>query len=203
METIQCPWKPIRLIWIWDWGLLLSSFALYDLLRPSSPLPNQFNLSLLIPPRCSPSLSFLSPSLSVVHYHALSHQSRFLSMTDGLCECSSKSSVRSSAHVVKAERRAVHSGTCVALWGGDCGSQEGVWVCGCLASFLSVPGSSFGRPCSDHISHGKATLVLLFFFQDLFFCSHPISFPHALFQQSLWFSHKPDALRASPSLSTS
>lgn len=100
METIQCPWKPIRLIWIWDWGLLLSSFASYDLLLAlllqspislisfCSSLPDALPHSLYSPSH---------PSFITAH----SHQSRFLSMTDGLCECSSKRSVRSSARVVK------------------------------------------------------------------------------------------------------
>lgn len=106
--------------------------------RPSSALSNQFNLSLLIPPRCSPSLSLSLCLFSPSHpsfITAHSHQSRFLSMTDGLCERSSKSSVRSSARVVKAERRAVHSGTCMASWGGDWGSQEGVSVRGTKRHF--------------------------------------------------------------------
>lgn len=72
METIQCPWKPIRLIWIWDWGLLLSSFASYDLLLAlllRSPISLISPCSSL-PDALSRSLSLLSLP-SVVHYRSL------------------------------------------------------------------------------------------------------------------------------------
>lgn len=155
------------------------------------------------------SLSFLSPSHpSFITAH--SHQSRFLSMTDGLCERSSKSTVRSSARVVKAERRAVHSGTCVALWDGDWGSQKRFWVgrgvLSVILASLSTPGSHCGRPGSDHVVHGKAAARALllskekggFFFQGLpLFLLSPHQFPRALFQQSLWFFSKPTASQAS------
>lgn len=80
METIHCPWKPIRLIWIWDWGLLLSSLTSYDLLVA---------LFLHSPISLISLCSSLSLSPSVVRYSTLSLKQIFpwwMGSVEKLCQ---------------------------------------------------------------------------------------------------------------------
>lgn len=162
METIQCPWKPIRLIWIWDWGLLLSCFALYDLflaLLLRSPISLISLCSSLPDALPLPLFSFRSSSHPVVHYRSPSPKQ--ISFHDGwalwtlvqkLCQIFSSRSKSWEAGGSLGDMRGIMGR---GLWE----SRRGLGM-GYLASFLSTPGSSCGWPGSDHKSHRGTTLEI-------------------------------------------
>lgn len=101
-------------------------------------------------------------------------------MTDGLCERSSKSSVRSSAGVVKAVRRQFSQGHAWHYGIGIDGVKTGFWfgVLSVIIASLSKPGSSCGQRGNNHINHGKsAASTLTLSKEEGFFFSRSPSFP--------------------------
>lgn len=154
--------------------------------RPFPAFPNQFNLSLLIPHRCSPS-PFSIPPIRRSLRHTLTKAD--FCLMDRLCGCLCKSSVRSSC----SESREAGSSP------GDMCDIKRWKLKEALQSVIVLSFSVLRSRCvlatQRPVSHGNTAastlpprLSLLLF---------PSVFPSALLQQTLWFSNMCAASQAS------